>query len=574
MVEMPPPVDLPSERQAMGETTIHLARLLERANQIAVTTHLGTLLDQTLELILDICCSRGGMIFLQEKPTGHLVFKVARGDIPSLAVDQRMPLDRGTLGAAFRLHLPTLVGSLVEDLLWQEMPDELRSIQAQTALCLPLMSGIESIGVVLLLDHQIFEWETLQLVLNRLSSDIYKTVELEAERQRGERLGTLINMFGRIGSTLDRDQILQMMLKYAREVINAEASSLFLVDEKQGDITLHLANNVNAELSLDQVRVPAGKGIIGHVIESGKTVLVPDVSRDERHYGSVDQAIGFNTRAILAVPLSTREVILGGERGIIKQRVIGGFEAVNKILGTFDGEDAQVLETLANQAATVLEIATLYSESTQLFMDVIQALAAAIDAKDPYTEGHSQRVSDFAVEMGRELNMPPEMIHRLRIGSLLHDVGKIGIPDSILAKPDKLTETEYEIMKNHPAIGARIMGQVRMLHAELPAMAEHHERLDGQGYPTGLKGEQISLFGRIVAVADVFDALTSNRPYRKSQSAEETLDLISQGIDSEYDRQCVEALQRAYVRGGILTQQQREVYRRSVKEKNAEEKLG
>ena len=218
----------------------------------------------------------------------------------------------------------------------------------------------------------------------------------------------------------------------------------------------------------------------------------------------------------------------------------------------------QLLVTLANQAATVLEIAHLYMDANDLFFDVIKALTESIDAKDPYTEGHSQRVCDFSVEIARQLGLAPEVVHCIRIGSLLHDVGKIGIPDNILTKPGHLTEQEYEIMKHHPAIGAKIMSQVRMLNSELPAMAEHHERLDGGGYPKGLSRGEISLAGRIVAVADVFDALTSDRPYRRALPVEEALDYLSQRSDREFDPQSVDALFRAYLKGVIRTQKERE----------------
>jgi HD-GYP domain-containing protein (c-di-GMP phosphodiesterase class II) len=140
---------------------------------------------------------------------------------------------------------------------------------------------------------------------------------------------------------------------------------------------------------------------------------------------------------------------------------------LNKIHGAFNEEDAELLTILANQAATVLEIAGLYADARELFLDVIQVVTAAIDAKDPYTEGHSQRVSDFSVQIAREMGLPSDIVNHLRIGSLLHDVGKIGISDAILGKPARLTDEEYAQMKQHPAIGEKIMQEVRMLQAEL-----------------------------------------------------------------------------------------------------------
>jgi len=251
--------------------------------------------------------------------------------------------------------------------------------------------------------------------------------------------------------------------------------------------------------------------------------------------------------------------VLGGERGTMKARVIGGFEALNKLEGTFDAEDVQLMQTLANQAATVLEIANLYSEANELFLDVIKALTAAIDAKDPTTEGHSQRVARFSTEIGRELGWSTEDLYRLHIGSLLHDVGKIGIPDVILRKPGKLDEEEYAEMKKHPSIGANIMSQVRMLQHDLPSLSQHHERMDGNGYPLRLAGSEISWHGRIVAVADVFDALTSLRPYREALTAGEALDYLQAGVGTLFDGDCVDALIRAYAKGSIETENERKL---------------
>jgi HD-GYP domain-containing protein (c-di-GMP phosphodiesterase class II) len=157
------------------------------------------------------------------------------------------------------------------------------------------------------------------------------------------------------------------------------------------------------------------------------------------------------------------------------------------------------------------------------------------------------------------MNLPPEILHELKIGALLHDIGKIGIPDLILTKTGRLTDEEKSKMNEHPTIGANIMRNVRMLEKELPALAEHHEHMDGTGYPNRLTGENISLFGRIVAVADVFDALTSERPYRAALSVEEVLGILQHDSGSHLDGVCVEALIHAYMAGEVKTQKQREL---------------
>jgi len=288
------------------------------------------------------------------------------------------------------------------------------------------------------------------------------------------------------------------------------------------------------------------------------------VQRDHRFYKRLDQQSGFQTRAILCVPLRAPRIVLGGERGEVEGRIIGGAQALNPRNGQpFSAEDITLFQTLASQAATVIRLAELYRETDSLFTRMIEAITGAIDLKDPYTRGHSQRVSDFSVAIGQELGLSHEQLYQLRIASKLHDVGKIRVPDHILKKPGRLDDNEFAEMRQHPVYGLEFLRDNGLLELDLlreswTALAQHHERLDGRGYPFGLKGEDISLFGRIVAVADVFDALTSHRPYRPPMPVEEALELLQRGAGTEFDPICVEALIRARSRGTILTQDERE----------------
>ena len=156
-------------------------------------------------------------------------------------------------------------------------------------------------------------------------------------------------------------------------------------------------------------------------------------------------------------------------------------------------------------------------------MGAIRALALALDARDPYTAGHSERVSVLSVAIGRTLNLPPAELEILRLGALLHDIGKIGVPDDVLSKPGTLTPAEYDKIKEHPVLGARILRSVPFLASHIPIVELHHERPDGQGYPHGLRDEDIPLAARIVHVADAYDAITSARAYRTARSSGDAL---------------------------------------------------
>ncbi|HWS85745.1 MAG TPA: HD domain-containing phosphohydrolase [Pyrinomonadaceae bacterium] len=190
-------------------------------------------------------------------------------------------------------------------------------------------------------------------------------------------------------------------------------------------------------------------------------------------------------------------------------------------------------------------------ENRQLFIGTVKALAAAIDGKDPYTRGHSERVARFSLAIGESLGLPDDEMEKLRISALLHDVGKIAIEDSILKKPAALTDEEFEIMKGHPQKGFKIMSQIPAMKDFLPGMYMHHEMMDGRGYPQGLKGDQIPMQARIVSVADTFDAMTTDRPYQKGMSLEDAIERIKTFVGTRYDPKVVDALVAACDSGQI-----------------------
>jgi HD-GYP domain-containing protein (c-di-GMP phosphodiesterase class II) len=536
------------------EETSKLFFALERANQIASNTELDELLSQMLDLIILICGGNAGTLYLLDKQSNELVFEVVKGDESSQKlIGQRISINTGIVGAAVQGSTPLVVNDLARDPRW--FRPEGSETPLKNVISVPLLLRSEAIGVVQVFNFTHKPLQMVQLLGNRMASEIEKAILLRASERRGKRLEALVSIIAQISSTLDRDRILTLIIENARQLLNAEASSLFLLDEASGDLILYITRDVH-KTQLPPTRIPAGKGIIGYVVQTGETVLVEDVDKDSRHFDKIDDISGITTKSILAVPLVSQTVILGSEAGDSESQIIGGLETLNKVDGYFTEEDAQLLRVFANQAATVLKIANLYADANELFLDTIEALVAAVDAKDPYTEGHSQRVSAFSVAVAKELGMSPDLIRQIRIGSLLHDVGKIGIADSILLKPGPLTSEEWLVMKKHPAIGANIMGVVRKLQDEIPALEQHHERMDGKGYPNGLNRDEISLIGRIVAVADVFDAVTSNRPYRQGMQPKEAMELLRRESGVHLDPDCVQGLIDAYNRGKIEIQTQ------------------
>ena len=219
------------------------------------------------------------------------------------------------------------------------------------------------------------------------------------------------------------------------------------------------------------------------------------------------------------------------------------------------GELAQTFNTMSEELEHFVEdLKRAAEENRALFMGSIQMLAGAVDEKDPYTRGHSDRVTRYSLLIAKEMGLPPAFMETLQISAQLHDVGKIGIEDHILKKPGSLTEEEFEVMKTHTTKGANILRPVPQLAEMLPGIELHHEALDGRGYPYGLKGDQIPLMPRVIAVADTFDALTTNRPYQQAHTPDQALQIIRNLAGKRLDPAAVDALLAVYERGEIRIQ--------------------
>ncbi len=222
------------------------------------------------------------------------------------------------------------------------------------------------------------------------------------------------------------------------------------------------------------------------------------------------------------------------------------------------GELARAFNAMADDIQEYIQkVEAAAAETQQLFMDSIRAIANALDAKDPYTRGHSERVSAYSMIVGQEYGLDERMMRVMEISSLLHDVGKIGIEDRILRKPGALTAEEFEVMKTHPPKGAAILGGIPQMREIIPGIRHHHEKWQGGGYPDGLKGDLIPLIARIIGVADAFDAMTTNRPYQKGMTFERAAARINELTPTVYDPAVIEAFNRAYHAGAFLGHQQK-----------------
>ncbi len=547
----------------------HYIDVITRANQIAASTELDALLDQMLVLLIEVTEAEAGTLYLYEQASHELVFKVVKGSESSQRLlGARIGADRGVAGHALARGAPLFLSDVVSSPHWDRSIGELAGMALRTMYCVPLMLRSSPVGVVQLFNlspeacDDPDELALIELLCSRLVTEVEKARLLEEAQRRERRLKALVETMSSLTTTLDGNELLDRIMTHACDLLEVEATSIWLRDDQAGELVLQVATGHRREQMVAQ-RVPLGQGIIGHVVHTGETVTVNDVSRDTRFYRQIDAKSGFVTQAIICVPLRAPRIELGGERGAVESRIVGGAQALNPRDGReFSPEDVALFESLAGQAATVIRLAQLYGEVDTLSTRIIDAITGAIDLKDPYTRGHSQRVSEFSVAIAQELGLDGDEIYRVRIASKLHDVGKIRVPDRILKKRKGLSEAEFRQMRRHPTYGVEFLQENGLLELDLlrdswQALSQHHERLDGRGYPYGLHGDEITRIARIVAVADVFDAVTSHRPYRPARTVDEAIGILRRLAGPELDVACVEAMVRAREKGLILTQDER-----------------
>lgn len=348
------------------------------------------------------------------------------------------------------------------------------------------------------------------------------------------KLGTILN------STLDQKEVRQMAMEAATSLMNCEVSSLLLLDYDSNELYFEVALGDKGE-KLKEIRLKEGEGIAGWVTKHDKPLVIPDVSKDPRHFKGADEKSKFITRDMLCVPLK------------VKSKVIGVLEAINKLDGdVFNDEDLELFQLLANQVAIAIDNARLYEGIQDAFLQTAEALADAIDKRDPYTGGHTKRVVKYSMAIAKYLNMNPSEKEHLKIAAILHDIGKIGIVDIILQKPSKLNEDEFNKIKKHPIVGGEIIEKIAHLKDVIPGMRYHHERVDGKGYPDGLDGSKIPLIAKIIAVADTFDAITTDRPYQKALNGDVAIEEIKRVSGLQFDEDVVRAFTKAYKNGDIF----------------------
>ncbi len=361
------------------------------------------------------------------------------------------------------------------------------------------------------------------------------TEQLSEPQTRSQRhLQTLLQVSRAIGTILDTHQLMQRIMEQVTTAFEADRSTLFLHDADATELWSRIAQGL--ETFGTEFRIAEDEGVAGHVFTTHESLCIPDTTNCDYFARDLAEWTGYVPRSMLVAPV----VRSGGT-------CIGVLQVMDHRVNRFGEEDLGLLEAIAVQVAISLDNARLYESQKRQFQSFVRAFSTALDARDPMTGVHSVNVANYAVGIGCYLGLDPAELEWLRIAGLLHDVGKIGTPESILTKPGRLTDDEFATMREHAAYSRRILSQIEFTE-DLAGMAEvasaHHERLDGSGYPDRLRDDRIPLRARILAAADVFDAITQKRHYRDGIPLADAIAILDEQVPDKLDAECVAALKQ------------------------------
>jgi HD-GYP domain-containing protein (c-di-GMP phosphodiesterase class II) len=342
------------------------------------------------------------------------------------------------------------------------------------------------------------------------------------EQENKARLELVYEVSKKVGSVPRMTQMLEQVIKMTQQTLNASAASILLFKNSEQELYFEVASGPVGKV-LRQVKLNTQYGIAGQVARTGRPLIVNDVTRSANFHKMIDDTTGFATKSLICAPL------------IVHRKILGVIEVLNKRDGSEFGEqDLEAVVSVATTAAMAIENTRLHQTVLEAYKNTITALAAAIDAKDPYTCGHSQRVQEYTLLAGTFLSLSNEEMETLEYAGILHDVGKIAVDSRILNKPGPLTASEWEIMREHPIVGADLLTEIPFLEKSSGLVLCHHERFDGKGYPNGNKGEGIPLGARLIAVADAFDTMTTDRAYRPAMSVDAAVRELHSGAGSQF----------------------------------------
>lgn len=385
------------------------------------------------------------------------------------------------------------------------------------------------------LEEQIREIENLNVTLEERIEEIeeanYKIADLAGEledknthlEKAVSKLSTLYKLGLAINSTIEVESLYQLVVKTTMDTLQAQIGYIILYDADSGELKITNLLGHRTSPGQEETRIPRKSSSVSTwVIENCRPLLIADIEQTPEF--DRFSALGYERKTLICAPL------------LVKDEIIGTITVVNKMNNsTYNHEELELLSTIAAQASIAIKNAKLYDEQQKTYLNTIQALVSAIEASDSYTRGHSERVTRFSLALARKLELPQNRLKVIERAAILHDIGKIGIDLSLLHKEAQLTPEDVAELQQHPTIGMKILEPIEFLYDVRLCIGQHHERYDGLGYPNRLAAEDLLLESRILAIADSFDAMTSDRPYRKALRVEVAIRELAENAGAQFD---------------------------------------
>lgn len=370
-------------------------------------------------------------------------------------------------------------------------------------------------------------------------------------QRRTMELSALHSVLSAATRSLDLPEVLVVALGELEHILGTSASAAFVVDQDTKRLRLVAQHEMSADFLRQISRAPGGDGIFAKVIESGKGVLIQD-PQNEKELAD----IGRDVACLVVFPMKSVAAVVGLIVGVcIDQKEI-------------DESGWRLLDSIGEEMGVVVENVRLYENLRLAYLSTIRALAEAVDAKDAHTRGHSDKVSAFAVAIAKKLGLDDDFIENIRDAGYLHDIGKIGTPDAVLTKRGVLTAEEMDTMRLHPGASHKILAPARLPEEIKEMIWHHHERFNGGGYPDGLKLDEIPLGSRILAVADAYEAMTADRPYRDCMSTDEAVEELRRCAGEQFDPMVVEAFLE--IRVNLESAVEEEIYKEFTIDKDSQ----
>ncbi|MBF0095720.1 MAG: GAF domain-containing protein [Magnetococcales bacterium] len=494
--------------------------LLELQLRLGSTHRLEQLSPLITQAASALCGADRASLFLLDWERMELCSHAASG----VAGDIRLALKMGIVGLAFlRREIINVVDAYNVPFFNREV-DHVTGYRTETVLVVPLTDGQNRVlGALQLLNKQ----------------EGCFSQEDEEKLAAAARAIATPEFF----QTLDEAQAKTLVDHWVAEMV-CERGTFFVLNSQEGTLRSLYATGLEGKPAIG-VRV--NLGIAGWVVFTGRSLVIEDAYQSEFFNPESDQQTGYHTRNIIAVPLKSNT-----------DEPLGVLEIINKQgAEQFSADDLETVQALAAIASVSLENALLIQEHETQFHSFIQVMAASIDAKDTLTAGHSQLVSEYACGIAQEMGLSQNDVDVVRVAGFLHDYGKLGVADVVLKKGGPLTKGEYDQIKEHVSYTREILTRMRFSrkYRHVPEIAaSHHEYMDGSGYGVGLLNRYIPFLAKIITVADIFEALTADRHYRRRMPAEEALAILKQGAGKKFDAAIIDAMERYWLkRSGVVS---------------------